>query len=335
MNSSLKIFAASNGYGGFKSYFGEIFNPDEYERLYIIKGGPGTGKSSLMKKYAESMAARGLDVIRIYCSSDPSSLDGVIAYNGSLRVGIIDGTAPHTRDTSYPGAVDVILDLGQSFDLPTLAAHREEIKELARAKARSYREAYEHLGLAGKEAQAENEKISALSTYNAAEMLSINKLKCLIKPCEGDEFIIPGSIFPISSFSRDGYQTYVPTSFFGKETVKLTTRGETEALLSRLYEGEEGVIALCPSALSEGLAEGLLSEKKMYIIKPEELDYTDNAAYFEAMELAKKSLSKASELHFRLEEIYSPLVDFTLHARLLKKITEESLALFDKKPLGH
>ena len=116
-----KIFAAANGYCGFRSYFNEIFSPDSYDRLYIIKGGPGTGKSSLMKRYAGEMEGRGYEVARIYCSSDPTSLDGVISYSNGGRIGIIDGTAPHTQDTKYPGAIDIIIDLGVSFDLDALA----------------------------------------------------------------------------------------------------------------------------------------------------------------------------------------------------------------------
>ena len=48
-------FAAANTYYGFKSNFDEVLERDTLERLFILKGGPGTGKSSLMKaviKYA-------------------------------------------------------------------------------------------------------------------------------------------------------------------------------------------------------------------------------------------------------------------------------------------
>ena len=44
-----KYFAAANSYKGFKSYFDRIFAPEQFDRIYIIKGGPGTGKSSIMK----------------------------------------------------------------------------------------------------------------------------------------------------------------------------------------------------------------------------------------------------------------------------------------------
>ena len=69
------FFAAMNTAEGFKSYFREIF--DEFENIYIIKGGPGTGKSRFMKEVACRAEEKGLSVERFYCSSDPTSLDAV------------------------------------------------------------------------------------------------------------------------------------------------------------------------------------------------------------------------------------------------------------------
>ena len=53
-----RFFAASVGGAGFCSRFGEIFSPDRYDAVYIIKGGPGTGKSTFMKKIGEEAERR-------------------------------------------------------------------------------------------------------------------------------------------------------------------------------------------------------------------------------------------------------------------------------------
>ena len=47
--NELHFFASMNTANGFQSYFKEIFDPKQYNRSYILKGGPGSGKSSLMK----------------------------------------------------------------------------------------------------------------------------------------------------------------------------------------------------------------------------------------------------------------------------------------------
>ena len=71
-------FASANSYNVFLSLFGEIFNRKKFERTFIFKGGPGTGKSTFMKKVAKEMEAQGANIEYYYCSSDIDSLDAVI-----------------------------------------------------------------------------------------------------------------------------------------------------------------------------------------------------------------------------------------------------------------
>jgi hypothetical protein len=125
---SISYYAAANTGSGFTSLFDSIFVPAELRRLYIIKGGPGTGKSTFMRAIAEAAEKNGLDVEYYYCSADTSSLDGIKI--PSLGAGMLDGTAPHVRDPKYPGACDRIIDLGQSFDIPALTRERSEIERL-------------------------------------------------------------------------------------------------------------------------------------------------------------------------------------------------------------
>lgn len=133
-------FAASNSGAGFVSYYPEIFDPQQFERLYLIKGGPGTGKSSLMRRVAAEAEARGLSVRCYACSSDPDSLDGVVV--GGDRFALLDSTAPHTQDTVLPGAGDELIDLGQFWDAGRLTQARREIVALNRQKKSAYTRAY-------------------------------------------------------------------------------------------------------------------------------------------------------------------------------------------------
>ena len=74
-----RYFAASNSCRGFVSYYPACFGTDSgVEKLYIMKGGPGTGKSRFMRDVATYAVDRGADVTYYYCSSDAASLDGVI-----------------------------------------------------------------------------------------------------------------------------------------------------------------------------------------------------------------------------------------------------------------
>ncbi|MCT4621160.1 MAG: ATPase [Marinisporobacter sp.] len=86
-----KVFPGANTAKGFYSYYDYIIGSDG-KRLFIIKGGPGVGKSSFMKKIGYEMVNRGYDVEFHQCSSDNDSLDGIVIPD--LKIAMIDGTAP-------------------------------------------------------------------------------------------------------------------------------------------------------------------------------------------------------------------------------------------------
>lgn len=92
---NVSFFLGANSPTGFVSQFSKVYNLTDGWRVYIIKGGPGTGKSSLMKKIAAAAQNIGLSTQLCYCSSDPKSLDAVIIPERLFM--IADGTAPHGR----------------------------------------------------------------------------------------------------------------------------------------------------------------------------------------------------------------------------------------------
>ena len=77
ISDNTAYFAAANTFSGFKSNFKSVFAPEKFDRIFIIKGGPGTGKSTLMKRIGEYFAPKRYEVTRFLCSSDTSSLDGL------------------------------------------------------------------------------------------------------------------------------------------------------------------------------------------------------------------------------------------------------------------
>ncbi|HEX7055981.1 MAG TPA: PRK06851 family protein [Bacilli bacterium] len=62
-------------------------------KRYFIKGRPGTGKSTMLKRIAAVGAKRGYAAEVYHCGFDPDSLDMVIIRQ--LGVAIFDSTAPH------------------------------------------------------------------------------------------------------------------------------------------------------------------------------------------------------------------------------------------------
>lgn len=139
-NHSEHRFAAANTYKGFISFFDECFNAEKLKKIYILKGGPGCGKSTLMKKAALSAEKKGMHPIYYHCSSDPYSLDGVIINETGFA--ILDGTAPHTLDPVYAGAKGHILNLASAWDTELLSSKSTEIIALSKRKEKSYNAAY-------------------------------------------------------------------------------------------------------------------------------------------------------------------------------------------------
>ncbi len=120
-----KYFLGANSGEGFVSHFGDSYNCFDGWRAFIIKGGPGTGKSSFMKYIAVKAADRGYEAVLCPCSSDPDSLDGLIIKD--LKTVIIDGTAPHTVEPVYPGACEEIINLGVFWNGDALYKNAEKI----------------------------------------------------------------------------------------------------------------------------------------------------------------------------------------------------------------
>lgn len=120
-----KFFLGANTPVGFYSLFDNLYFPDEDWFCYIIKGGPGTGKSGLMKRVAKVAESKNVKTELIYCSSDPDSLDAVIF--PEKRVCIADGTSPHSIDPIYPGAADTIINLSDCWNSDVLYKNKEDI----------------------------------------------------------------------------------------------------------------------------------------------------------------------------------------------------------------
>lgn len=147
-----RYFAASNSEHGFHSYYSEVFGAEDIKELYVITGGPGTGKSRFMRDVATCGSSGGYDARYYYCSSDANSLDGIIMESAEkqIKLAVIDGTAPHTYVPRLPGAVERTVDLGAFWNADELAKYKRSLAGLNREKSACFESAYRYLGAAGK-----------------------------------------------------------------------------------------------------------------------------------------------------------------------------------------
>ncbi len=209
----VSFFFGANNKAGYCSLYNTLYDPYIEGKHLILKGGPGTGKSTLMKKVAEKAERKGYYVERGYCSADPNSLDIVLV--PEINFSICDGTAPHTFDPKMPGVSEHIVDLGVAWDRKYLNSHIEEIGRLMKENALQHKKTVEFLRVAS--------AIEAESTAICAEYIDEEKLMRYVKRLANR--IIPekkndkkGKIYKrfLSAVSPDGidvkYETIVALS---------------------------------------------------------------------------------------------------------------------------
>ena len=142
----VKFFLGANSKDGFYSLYDDFVSPESGDFLWVIKGGPGSGKSSFMRKIGSAAEKRGLVVEYIHCSADPDSLDGI--YIPEKKVAYVDGTAPHVQEPKYPGIRDQYLDLGTFYRSEEMAHLLPELSELKKKYKALYDRAYASLAAA-------------------------------------------------------------------------------------------------------------------------------------------------------------------------------------------
>ena len=108
------LFPGAMGPDGFISCFDHLLPQQHLRRRLILKGGPGVGKSTFMRRLHAALCADGEPSTLCFCSGDPDSLDAVVIPHAGLL--ILDGTAPHCIDPQVPGARDSLINLGACLD---------------------------------------------------------------------------------------------------------------------------------------------------------------------------------------------------------------------------
>lgn len=145
-NGKIKhVFPGGNTPQGFFSYYDYIISPCA-TRLFVLKGGPGTGKSTFMKKIGAALIERGYDVEHHHCSSDNKSLDGVMV--PALQLAFVDGTAPHVVDPKNPGCVDEIIHLGDFWCEEKMVPNKAKIIACNTEISKNFKRAYRVLNAA-------------------------------------------------------------------------------------------------------------------------------------------------------------------------------------------
>ncbi|MBE6679235.1 MAG: hypothetical protein E7598_01785 [Ruminococcaceae bacterium] len=323
-------FPGANSGRGFFSRFSGIVAPWEGGHYtYVLKGGPGVGKNTLMKKVAKHATEKGYDVEEFRCASDPSSLDAVrIVQKGVV---LLDGTAPHSIDPVLPGICDEVVDLGHFKNQAEFATFKGEVEELFFKNKTHYRTAYSMLGAAlslKKEALAQ-----------AREMLDIKKLHTYLSSFfAGESSGEKRELFARSATPKgvvDYTETFLPdntvcfSGIVGEaalcEALKLFAGKRCEVFYDflvpecpRAIVFSKGAIALADSGDTlKRFCSGVESENIQFLLSE-----------CESLTLhACEELSKSLHTHDEIEKLYRDYVDYD-------RVNEESEKLIKRLKLN-
>ncbi len=213
------IYPGGNTPKGFFSYYSYILGQREANKIVCIKGGPGVGKSSFIRKIGNDFLAEGENVDFMHCSSDADSLDGIVLKD--RKIAFIDATSPHIVDPISPGAVDDIIHLGEYWDEKGIRKNRLAVIEKGETISKWYARAYNYLSAA--------EKLydNAAAVYSeAVESAEIYKIAAEIvgKELSHKEICLrPGNIkkYFASAITPSGFVNYLPSIAEGCKKIYL------------------------------------------------------------------------------------------------------------------
>ena len=349
-------FLAANTPEGFVSFFDELYNPYQNSQAYIIKGGPGTGKSTFIRKIARAFEERGFDTELVYCSSDPDSLDGLIVPQKGFS--ICDGTAPHVMEPRFPGAVENIINLGQFWDEKKLRKNADEIRRLFIENSLYHRQSAGYLAAAG-HVNRQNRKLAA--SYIKREKTDSFAARFIYRELSPKKKNSPGeckrrflsAITPKGNiFLSDTVRRLCPRIIGMDDNEGVASTLITERVMQGAIKNGYSVIS-CRCPLNPTESEHLIiPEKGIALVRvcgvSAEIDcdrvihtgrfmeegFFKNKQYIKFNckvrdELVKESigrLKKAKEVHDKLEEIYIDAMDFERLNEFRESFIEEIFA---------
>lgn len=342
---SRKYFASANSHLGFYSLFSDIFPPERLDAIYIIKGGPGTGKSTFMKKIGERAETYGLAPEYVLCSSDPCSLDGIII--PEMSAAVLDGTSPHVTEPKYPVAVERILDFYKFIDRKKISPLRFAIMEETAAAERETKLGYGFLRALGEVKKDEDRILDALFDTEKAHAAA-KKMIGGIHTSEDKKTVFGGAVCYEGEVFTDSYFSaaktrYAVTGKYGAEKFFLS------ALCRAADEAGVGYTRLLDPAVPDTVCGIYFEEPKIIFSSSDEKnaeisDKRINAMrFFDAeglsaargrlrfarrcgealLEGAAEGFARAREHHAELEKIYGAATDFSGIDALCEKICGE------------
>lgn len=346
-----EYFLGANSAEGFYSRFSDNYAPDW--TAYIIKGGAGTGKSTLMRRFAEKAHKKGLDTELCPCSSDPDSLDAVIIPHEKII--ILDGTAPHVVEPKHPGICEQIINTGDFWNSAKLKENSTKIINIMKENKAYHKKASAYITACGQ-----------LKKFNFSHALNITDINACFDFGAG---LAKRNIKKEGSSAREwvrflGGITPKGYLFLGRTvkdfSTKIILKDEYGAAASiilsairdyALYKKHEIITVKNPILPSDIIDAVIIPSLSLAFVREEyekidcenkkhnahrfyNNDRLKNAkekmkfnkkAYFTLLDAAAQTLAKAKSTHDRLEKYYIDAMDYTALNKFFNSFLEKAL----------
>ena len=339
---------------GFSTQLTQVINGKEYY-TYILKGGPGTGKSQMMKRIAARFENRE-NVSCFYCSSDPDSLDAVMLH--ASKVIVVDGTPPHVSEPRFPGVCQEIVHLGQCWNKAVLKENGDkiikatELNKSLMAGATNYNKA---LGLICDDTYACAERLADRRRIEEAAQRFCDTL------CENRERKTSGgkqTIRQLSVMTRYGYKTLprpaescrklsilddklfaASSMFIDYVAARAMDYGYDTKLSPCLLSG----IPIIEHLMIDEIGTVLMASNPLTQIADEKAEHIDCSLYYDAIQMqsydkhfaanhslidtisgaSREMLEDAKRVHDEMERFYISAMDFNALDSICEMICSE------------
>lgn len=324
------FFAGATTSRGFVNLYDGIVDRDNCTAFFVVKGGSGVGKSTMLKKIAASLQDR-YEIEYFRCSADTDSLDGIALPDKGIAM--VDGTAPHVVESKYVCCTDWTIDLSTCLDHKVLQGQKSKLVGLNKDKSDCYRYAGDAIASAGKIFDATYRMTKDKIDYSAVLSLShrlIEGADCSRKRALfGYAITSLGEVYLPCKFSKKLYR--LVGNRYARHIILDTIKAlaDVQGIKYQVFYSPLNPSVVCDlvfadrvistnpnfSASDEAIIDAsafLPSEPDVYSLQLSERRLIDWAV---------GQLQRAKALHAEIEKIYIPSVDFDK----VNKITAETI----------
>ncbi len=120
------VFTSSHTNQGFYTFIPTLLGG--IKKVYVLKGAPGAGKSTLIRSLGQELCQRGYEVDFWLSAEDAMNPEGL--YISQLKSAVVNGNLSVAIEPKYPGLSGSIVNLSEYLDEVAIKEHGPKIIEL-------------------------------------------------------------------------------------------------------------------------------------------------------------------------------------------------------------